>query len=148
MRRFAPILAIIAVLAIAGAAYMFTRPKAADTASSSAPQTVPADNSDNAATPSDETTDTAATTLITYDNNGFTPANVTVKAGSQIMIINNSSGSLQFSSDPHPVHTDNPELNQVTLTAGKSQTFTVTKTGTWGYHNHLNSGDKGTIVVQ
>ena len=32
--------------------------------------------------------------------------------------------------------------------SGVSWTFTFTKTGIWGYHNHSRSSDMGTVIVQ
>jgi plastocyanin len=90
---------------------------------------------------------TTADNTITYTDNGFTPSTLTVKAGSKVTIKNTSSGTLQFDSDPHPQHTDDPEINVGIINSGESQTVTVTKTGTHGYHNHLNPGDRGTLVV-
>lgn len=90
----------------------------------------------------------AGQSVITYTDEGFNPATLTVAAGTTVTITNESSEELDLSSDKHPVHTDNPELNQNTLTPGDSETFKVTKTGTWGYHNHLNPDKKGKIVVQ
>lgn len=85
---------------------------------------------------------------ITYTNSGFSPSKVTVKSGDQITIKNDSSQALEFSSDPHPVHTDNPELNQDVLEPGQSRSFTVTTKGTWGYHDHLNEANSGSVVVE
>lgn len=144
---------IVAVLVIAGGVFALTKksdnksntnttPTSTDTNTQS---TTPTNNSaSNSATNSDQN----ASTTITYTDNGFSPATITVKAGTTITVKNDSSNPLQFSSDPHPQHTDNTELNMSVLSAGKSGTITVTKTGTWGYHNHLNDGDTGTIVVQ
>ncbi len=85
---------------------------------------------------------------ITYTSNGFDPASLTVTSGSSVTIKNNSSSLLQFDSDPHPEHTDDPELNVGTISPGQSKTITVTKTGSHGYHNHLNPSDTGVLVVQ
>jgi plastocyanin len=85
---------------------------------------------------------------ITYGNNGFSPSTLTVKAGTTVTIKNTSSGPLQFDSDPHPQHTEDPELNVGLIKAGSSMTVTVNTKGSHGYHNHLNAGDTGTIVVE
>ena len=85
--------------------------------------------------------------LIEYDGNNFTPNQLTVDAGTTITIKNLSSKNLQFDSDPHPAHTDNTELNVGVVAPGQSKTFIITKKGTFGYHNHLNTSDTGTIVV-
>lgn len=96
--------------------------------------------------PNNAQKESAAT--ITYTDNGFQPGKVTVKSGDQITVKNDSPQSLQFSSDPHPIHTDNPQLNQSVLQPGRSQSFTVTSKGTWGYHDHLNEINTGTIIVE
>lgn len=89
-----------------------------------------------------------AVTTITYSTEGFSPLTLTVNKGTAITIKNSSSSPLQFNSDPHPSHTNNPELNVGTIDAGQSKTFTVSTTGTWGYHNHLNPSQTGSIIVK
>lgn len=85
---------------------------------------------------------------ITYSDSGFEPTSLTVPVGSAITVQNDSSSALQFSSDPHPSHTDNPELNAVNLESGASTTVTVNTKGTWGVHNHLNHDHSATLVVE
>lgn len=65
--------------------------------------------------------------VITYTDNGFSPATLTVEAGSTVTIRNESSETMQFNSDDHPVHGDDADLNVGTVRAGESKTFTVTK---------------------
>lgn len=126
MKNTGVIFTIVVVLAIAGGAFALTK-------SSDKPTSSPAE--------------TGAST-ITYTNDGFSPASLTVKAGTAVTVNNDSSQLLQFDSNPHPDHTDNPELNVGTVSPGKTKTVTVTVTGSHGYHNHLNTGDTGTLVVQ
>ncbi len=119
-------------------------------------------NDDTPSTPT-STSDTTTTTTpaetntepekesaaeLTYTNDGFTPATLTLKAGTKVKITNESASTLQFYSDPHPTHSEPSDLNLGTINRGESKTFTVTRTGTHGYHNHLNPGDTGTIIVQ
>jgi plastocyanin len=104
-------------------------------------------DSDNAKTGTSSENKTAAIT-ITYDSNGFSPSTVTVQSGDSIKVINKSDGEIRPSSDPHPTHTDNPELNLSDIQKGQSATFTVTSKGSWGYHNHYSPDKKGTIVVE
>lgn len=100
--------------------------------------------------PTDTTTntDTAPAVVITYTNDGFSTKTITAKVGDVVEVNNQSSQSLQFSSDPHPAHTTNRELNQATISAGAKQTFTVTKKGKFGFHNHLDSRQSGTLTVE
>lgn len=86
--------------------------------------------------------------MVTYSSSGFDPETVTVKTSGQLTITNDSSSELQFNSNPHPIHTVNSELNIGTISAGESKSVTLNKTGTFGYHNHLNSSQTGTIVVK
>jgi plastocyanin len=89
-----------------------------------------------------------ATVSITYDSSGFTPAEVSVKSGDNITVVNKSEEEAEPSSDPHPAHTINPEINFGDIEPGGSKTVTVTTTGTWGYHNHYKAEHRGTITVQ
>lgn len=92
--------------------------------------------------------DEPAAATLTYTSNGFEPSNITVKSGDKIKIANKSGSRLEFSSDPHPSHTINPELNAGDTENGQSTTITVTKTGEWGFHNHYNASDRGSITVE
>ena len=85
---------------------------------------------------------------ITFDGSSFSPASLTVKSGTTITIKNTSSDDLAFDSNPHPVHTDDTQLNMGDVAPGQSKTFTVTKTGTFGYHDHLDPGLGGSITIQ
>lgn len=107
--------------------------------------------SQNAGAPASQTpakSSSQAAATITYSDSGFSPSSTTVKAGDTVAIKNSSSNDLQFDSDPHPVHTDDTELNVGTVASGQTVTFTVTTKGTFGFHNHLNPGDKGSITIQ
>lgn len=98
--------------------------------------------------PTTNETNEKANVTITYTDNGFEPSSVTVKAGEVVKVVNNSSSSLQFSSDDHPTHTHDPELNQSVQASGESVTFTLERPGEWGFHDHLNSRHTGIITVK
>lgn len=85
---------------------------------------------------------------ITYSASGFSPSSVTVNSGDTIAIVNSSSSQVQFQSDPHPTHTDDPELNVGVITPGQASMLKLTTKGTHGYHNHLNTSQTGTIIVK
>lgn len=103
--------------------------------------------STNSTPSSDNPSSNTENTTITYADNGFSPASLSVASGTTVTIKNTSSSTLQFDSDPHPQHTANPELNVGMIAAGASKTFTVTTTGSHGFHDHLNSSQTGTLVV-
>lgn len=154
MNKKALITTVVIVLVLLGVGtYALTRnsnnDKTPDTSNTNVSQPSSAESTpSNSSSQSNSSNTAPATATITYSDNGFSPATLTVKSGAKITIKNNSSMDMQFDSNPHPAHTDNPELNVGMVAAGQSATFTVTTTGTFGYHNHLNPTDTGTIVVQ
>ena len=92
-------------------------------------------------------------TTITITSSGVSPKNLTVSAGTQVTFVNNSAITHEMYSDPHPEHTDCPEINNVgTLTPGQSkQTGNLNTVRTCGYHDHLLFTDtslQGTITIQ
>ena len=104
------------------------------------------DTSSDAA--SDDKASSSAVT-ITYDGTTFTPNTVSVKSGDMVTVKNASaSADLDFDSDPHPVHTDDTDLNAGEIDPGKSKTFTVTKKGAFGYHNHEDPSQHGNITIE
>ena len=111
-------------------------------------------NSETSTDTSQSSTETTVATTgepaaaITYTDDGFQPSRLIVKAGDIIRIENDSSMSLSFNSDDHPSHTDISELNVNDVPKGGHRDFVVTKTGTWGFHNHDNSAHEGEIVVK
>lgn len=142
------IIAIIVVGAIAGGALLLTNNKPKKETASQ-PTTSQNPEPTQQSTPSqEETSQKPATSTITYSSDGFSPATTTVSSGDSIKFVNNTSSTIDPSSDPHPVHTNNPELNVGDIEPGQDKTITVTTTGTWGYHNHYKSSDKATIIVK
>lgn len=89
----------------------------------------------------------AVAATITYSTSGFSPTSIVVKSGDTVAIKNASSQALQMDSNPHPTHTDDTDLNVGSVPVGQTITFTVTKKGTFGYHNHFNPSDTGSITI-
>jgi plastocyanin len=90
---------------------------------------------------------------ITITSSGVSPQTVTISAGGQVTFINNDSRTHNMQSDPHPEHTDCPELGQVGyLTPGQSRTSgNLNIVRTCGYHDHddfSNTRFQGNIVIQ
>lgn len=85
---------------------------------------------------------------VSYTDSGFTPSAISVANGTTVVFTNNSSQMLWVASNPHPSHTDYPELNSMGgISPGGSFSFTFTRSGTWGYHNHMNPGYGGVVLV-
>jgi plastocyanin len=97
---------------------------------------------------SSNSTNASVAATITYSNSGFSPATTTVKAGDTVAIKNTSSSTMQLDSDPHPVHTDDADLNVGEVAPGQTKTFVVTHKGTFGFHNHLASSNTAKITVE
>ena len=94
-----------------------------------------------------------ATSTITIANNAVSPANIIVSQGSQVTFTNNDRTAHDMESDPHPEHTDCPEINQVGfLNAGQSrQTGNLNTVRTCGFHDHDHPEIQalhGTIRIQ
>ena len=91
-------------------------------------------------------------TTITITSAGVSPKNLTVTQGTQVTFTNNDSVNHDMASDPHPIHTDCPEINQVGfISPGQSkQTGNLNTVRTCGYHDHnlpSNSSLQGTITI-
>lgn len=92
-------------------------------------------------------------TTITIASSGVSPKTITVSPGSRVTFVNNDSRSHFVASDPHPTHTDCPELNQVgMLQPGQSGTSgNLNTVRTCGFHDHDNPGStalQGSIVIR
>ena len=105
--------------------------------------------------PSTTTTCTASatSTTITISNNAVCPQNITVPRGSQVTFVNNDTATHEMDSDPHPEHTDCPEINAVgRLVSGQSrQTSNLVVARRCGFHDHINfqtNSLKGSITIQ
>ena len=105
-------------------------------------------------TPPPTTGPNPTTATITIGTDGrVSPSSVTIAPGGRVTMINNHSRSHDMSSDPHPEHTQCPEINQIGfLTTGQSRTSGNFNTArTCGFHDH-NEPDtaalRGTIVIQ
>jgi plastocyanin len=98
-------------------------------------------------------TPTPSGPTISITSLGVTPKSVTISRGSQVTFVNNDSRPHDMESDPHPEHTDCPEINSVgTLNPGQSrQTGNQNTVRTCGFHDHLaaeNNNLRGSIVIQ
>src|ERR1700681_3178540 len=92
-------------------------------------------------------------TTITITSSGVSLKNLVVSAGTQVTFVNNSLDTHDMYSNPHPEHTDCPEINSVGhLIPGQSkQTGNLNTVRTCGYHDHVLFFDtslQGTITIQ
>lgn len=134
------LIAIIIIVVIAGGLLLFSRNYTAPS------QTTSSQNTQTSPTP--ETTAQQNQYNIIYTASGFSPANLTITAGTTVIWINNSGSNLSVNSDPHPIHTNYQLLNISIIGDGQSKGLTFDKLGTYGYHDHFNPGNTGEITVQ
>ena len=98
---------------------------------------------------------------IAYTSNGFEPNVKTFKAvttypnstESGILVWeNNSDEVVEIAVDPHPHHNGNRAITNgefsLILEPNTAQALTITKTGTYTYHNERNLSQTGTVVVE
>lgn len=112
-------------------------------------------SSSTPSTPTGPTTpNTPDIVTITIGADGrVSPASVTISRGGRVTMINNHNVSHDMSSDPHPEHTQCPEINQIGfLTTGQSRTSGNFNTArTCGFHDHNlpdNTNLHGRIIIQ
>ncbi len=78
------------------------------------------------------------TNTINLSASGASPRNIQIAVGTRVLFVNNDGRSHNMVSDPHPEHTDCPELNQVGfLAAGQSrESGNLVVARTCGFHDH------------
>lgn len=100
---------------------------------------------------------------VTYTDEGFSPNPVTIKVGDTVTFVNKSGGAMWVASAMHPSHMvysgtalaehcdDEADVSFDQCESGgldSTYSFTFSKAGTWGYHNHVDSTDFGSVVVE
>jgi hypothetical protein len=103
--------------------------------------------------PSGSCTPSTNPTTLTIQNNAICPQTLTVNRGTQITVVNLDSRNHEMDSDPHPEHTDCPELNQVGFLApGQTrQSGNLNTARRCGMHDHSSPDTaalKATITIQ
>ena len=110
---------------------------------------------DAAPSPPSTTTTTiggGGTPTITITSGGVSPKAIEVNRGVRVTFTNNDSVPHEMNSDPHPNHTDCPEINTVGfISPGQTKmTGNLNTQRTCGYHDHSRNTDtslQGTIVI-
>lgn len=96
---------------------------------------------------------TSEAATITISTAGVaSPQAVTIRQGGRVTFVNSDTRPHDMSSDPHPEHSDCPELNQVGfLNAGQMRTSgNLNTVRTCGFHDHnqpANAGLQGRITI-
>ena len=88
---------------------------------------------------------------------GFNPKTLTINIGEEVVFVNKEAKSHWPASAVHPTHEVYPEGGGCIgskfdscrgLKQGETFRFTFNHKGEWKYHDHLNPGLTGTIIVQ
>lgn len=86
--------------------------------------------------------------FVRYTNVGFLPKSITVEEGTTVTFTNESTRTMWVASDNHPSHSILPEFDQKeAVTTGGTYSYTFTKAGQWGFHNHTRPQDEGIVFV-
>lgn len=97
---------------------------------------------------------------VTYNGRTFSPATVTIQQGGTVTFTD-TAGTMWVAADEHPTHTDYDGTSKAQhcasgyagekpfdqCTPGASYSFVFKKVGTIEYHDHLNAGAEGVVVV-
>lgn len=95
--------------------------------------------------------------IVTYADSGFSPSEITIPKGSAVIFRNYSSKKMRVASNPHPAHNEYPATGGCVGSAFDScdnipqkvsWSFVFDSPGTWGYHDHLNPGKGGVVIVR
>ncbi|HKZ35920.1 MAG TPA: cupredoxin domain-containing protein [Patescibacteria group bacterium] len=89
-----------------------------------------------------------ATNTIAYTDTGFSPKSITVKPGTTVTFVNESSTDMWVASALHPTHLELPGFDQLQgEPKGATYSFTFEDIGTWSFHDHLNPTTFGSVIV-
>lgn len=148
--RWCAALALTAALSVSMCGGGSSSPASPSPAPAPAPTPAPAPAPAPAPSPSPAPSDA---TITISASGAVSPKTLTVAVGTRVTFVNNDSRAHDMASDPHPDHTDCPELNQVGfLTSGQSrQTGNLNTARSCGFHDHnqpSNGALTGTIVIR
>lgn len=96
------------------------------------------------------------TTAIEITDNGFSPATITIKAGTTVTFKNIGTSKSWPASAKHPTHLVYPdqdscfagEFSDCGIQSGGLWSYTFKQKGLWAYHDHLRPTLFGKIVVE
>lgn len=104
-----------------------------------------------------------ATAVVLYTDDGFAPQTFNIKQGETVTFVNGSENPMWPASAVHPTHQvypgsdikkcDTAEKTSIfdackPIEPNQEWSFTFLQKGSWGYHDHLNPGRRGVIVVE
>lgn len=137
------------IILILGTGYFYFKSLQSQTVSNPQPATISTSSKSPQEATSSSPAEQTQKNTITITTNGFSPAEITIKAGDSVIWTNSDSEQHQVNSAPHPTHTDYQPLNTVGLIKpGESKSLTFPTAGTYKYHDHLNPQNTGSVTVE
>ncbi|MFC2144850.1 plastocyanin/azurin family copper-binding protein, partial [Actinomycetota bacterium] len=101
--------------------------------------------------PSEDFIDLKGTKEVTInmENISFDMPNITVDSGTTVTWINHDNVGHTINSDPHPGHSNHPDLNSSLLSNGDTFSYTFDEPGLYTYHCSPHySTMKGSVIVE
>lgn len=90
----------------------------------------------------------AVETTVEITSVGFSPKNITIKAGESVAWVNKDTLEHTVDSASHPTHTAYPRFNLGSIKTGEQKSLSFPDTGTFKYHDHLNPTLFGSVTVE
>jgi len=87
--------------------------------------------------------------VITRTNEGYEPDSITISVGDTVMFKNESGEFHWPASNVHPTHTIYSDFDpREPIAPSDTWSFTFTRVGTWGLHDHIRADLIGKIIVE
>ncbi len=114
--------------------------------------TQPSTNAGGGTSSGGATGGSSGTNRIIITASGVDQKALTIKVGERLTVTNNDSRAHEFSSDPHPEHTNCPELNQIGFIQPNQtkESGNFVRTQTCGFHDHnqpTNTSLQGRLTI-
>lgn len=135
------LLGIIILVIVLGGALLLNRSFKAGTTNTTT-------NTQTPTTTQSQTTNQVTSAVVTVTNSGFEPKDLKIKVGTQVVWTNKSGQTVTVNSDNHPTHLLWPFLNLGAFDNGQSVSVVFAKAGKYTYHNHFDSSQTGTVIVE
>ena len=136
---------VVAALIIAGVLYTQSQKGISPSTPTTTPETVTTPTGFEGTSSADVT---AQETVVTITSSGFSPKDVTFKAGGTVTWMNEDSTVHNVSSAVHPTHQVYPPLNLGNIQPGGKVSLTFPTAGIYKYHDHLNPSLTGSVTVE
>jgi plastocyanin len=88
-----------------------------------------------------------ATDTISITNGGLSNQIISVDSPAKVTFVNEDNKAHQIASDPHPTHSDLPNLNSGILYRGESFSLVIVVAGEYKFHLEDNPSVGGKIIV-